>query len=75
MDSLLRAFNGDIQTKQALQQYLGQFIAEYAVRTMYSRGDTGHIADAHLLIDEAFQQLDIEYGLIEQPRQQTNPSR
>lgn len=75
MDSLLRSFNGDIQMREAFKQYLSDFIAQEAVRLIYTRTNTDHIADAHDLINKAFEQLDIDYGITEQQTTPFNPAR
>lgn len=72
---LLRRFNDDKATKEALKDYLNQFIAETAVNLMYERKDTSHIADAHDLINKAFDQINIDYGLKQKPIEQTNNAR
>lgn len=71
----LRRFNDDRATKEALQEYLNQFIAETAVNLMYERKDTAHIADAHDLINKAFDQINIDYGIQQKPIEQTNKAR
>lgn len=75
MDSLLRSFNGDIQMREAFKQYMSDFIAQEAVRLMYTRNNTDHIADAHDLINKAFEQLDVDYGITEQQTTPFNPAR
>lgn len=75
MDSLLRSFNGDLHTKEAFKQYMSDFIAQEAVRILYTRGDATHIADAHDLINKAFEQLDVDYGITEQPTKPFNTAR
>lgn len=72
---LLRRFNDDKATKEALKDYLNQFIAETAVNLMYERKDTSHIADAHDLINKAFDQINIDYGVQQKPIEQTNNAR
>lgn len=75
MDSLLRSFNGDIQMREAFKQYLSDFIAQEAVRLIYTRTNTDHIADAHELLNKAFEQLDVDYGITEQPTKPFNTAR
>lgn len=72
---LIRRFNDDKATKEALQEYLKAFIAETAVTMMYERKDTSHIADAHDLINKAFDQINIDYGVQQKPIEQTNEAR
>lgn len=72
---LIRRFNDDKATKEALQEYLKAFIAETAVIMMYERKDTSHIADAYDLINKAFDQINIDYGIQQKPIEQTNNAR
>jgi hypothetical protein len=75
MENLLRKLNGDKSTKEALQQYLTDIIAEEGVRLMFDKKDVSHIADAKMLIDKAFEQLSIDYGVPEKKPEQTNIAR
>lgn len=58
----LRRFNSDKGTKADLKEYIVAFIGNKAVELMFERKDTSHIADAKDLIDQAFQQLDIDFN-------------
>lgn len=64
---LLRRFNDDKHTKQAVKEYVIDFIGEEAKAMIFDRKDVAHIADAKDLIDKAFRQIEIEYGV--QPKQ------
>lgn len=70
MDSLLRQLNGDIGTKEALLEYITRFIAKEGVRRIFAREDIMAVADAKELIDKAFEQLSLDYGI---PTKQSNP--
>ena len=72
---LLRQFNGDVGTKEAVIEYITNFISEEAIRMMFAKEDVSHIADAKILIDKAFDKLSIDYGLKEQSTTQTNQAR
>lgn len=72
---LLRAFNGDIATKEAVMEYVTDFIAEEALKRMFAKEDVAHIADAKTLLDKAFDQLSMTYGIKEQPTEPTNQAR
>lgn len=75
MDNILRKFNGDKSTKEALQQYMTEVIAQEGVALMFSKKDVSHIADAKMLIDKAFEQLDIDYGIPNKQPKQSNQAR
>lgn len=61
--------------REAFKQYLSDFIAQEAVRLIYTRTNTDHIADAHELLNKAFEQLDVDYGITEQPTKPFNTAR
>ena len=75
MNPTLSRFNGDEQTKAELIAYLHDFIAEEGVRRMFARESVEHIADAKELIDGAFEQLSIDYGIKNKTKETTNESR
>lgn len=72
---ILRRFNGDEQTKQALLEFIHTIINDEALDKMYKRIDVSHIADAKILIDKAFEQLNTQYGIKEQPAENINQAR
>ena len=72
---VLRSFNGDTHTKEALKEYIISFIATEGVRRIFEREDVTAIADAKILIDKAFEQLENDYGIREQPTKPTNGAR
>ena len=74
MDTL-RRFNGDKTTKEELRAYIIEYIGREGVYRMFQRQSVEHIADACELIQKAFDQLDIDYGIKEQPTTYTNEAR
>lgn len=72
---ILRRFNGDEQTKQALLEFIHAVINDEALDKMYKRIDVSHISDAKELIDKAFDELNNQYGIKEQPAANTNQAR
>lgn len=72
---LLRQFNGDVGTRDAVQQFITNFIAEEGVRRMFAKEDVSHIADAKILLDKAFDKLSIDYGVPTQPTEPINEAR
>lgn len=75
MDDTLRRFNGDPHTKAALKDFIDSFIQSEAVRMMYAREDVSAIPDAHNLINKAFQELEIQYGITERTKAPTNTAK
>lgn len=75
MDSLIRQFNGDEGTKQAVIAYLTNFISDEAVSRVFAKEDVSSVADAKILIDKAFDQMSIDYGITTQPAEPTNQAR
>jgi len=74
MDNL-RRFQGDVATREEVQQFVIDFIAEEGIKLMFERKDVSHIADAKMLIDGAFDKLHILYGIKNPPTENTNTSR
>lgn len=75
MDNVLRKLNGDKTTKEAFKEYLTSVVAQVGVGLMFEKKDVSHIADAKMLIDKAFEQLEIDYAIPEQTPEQSNPAR
>lgn len=63
----LRQFNGDVETKNQLINFIYEYIETEAIKRVYERQDVSHIADAKELIDGAFDLLEETYGLKEKP--------
>lgn len=72
---ILRRFNGDKTTKDALRAYIIEHIGKEGIYRMFNRADVSHIADACELIQKAFDQLDIDYGIQEPNTTYTNEAR
>lgn len=72
---ILRRFQGDVSTREAVQQFITDFIASEGVRLMFERKDVSHIADAKMLIDSAFEELHTLYGIKKQSTENTETSR
>ena len=74
MDVLAR-FHGDKNAKEAVLQFLKDFVGEYAKEKVLKREDVSGIADASDIISKAFEQLDILYAIPKREGEQTNHSR
>jgi len=72
---LLHRFNSDSKTKEALREYITNFLAEETVKRVFSRQDVSHIADAKILIDKAFEQLSNDFAVPETQEEVTNKAR
>lgn len=75
MDNLLRAFNGDIRTKEALLEFIHSYIREEGANMIMERKSVEHVADAYELINKAFQELDLLYGIKDKQPTPTNQAR
>ena len=75
MSNLILQFNGDITTKEAVMEYITDFIAKEGIRRMFAKEDVSHIADAKILLDGAFEQMQIDYGLKQKPTESINEAR
>lgn len=72
---VLRRFNDDIATKEAVKQFFIDCISDEAVRRIFDRKDVSHIADAKDLIEKTFEQLSIVYGVQKNQREQINEAK
>jgi len=71
----LRTFNGDVATKEALLEFIMDFINEEALKKMYAKQDVSHIGDAVSLVNGAFESLEINYGIQIKQNTPTNEAR
>lgn len=72
---LLQRFNGDFHTKEALIEYLGNFIDQEGLRRIYNKENVEAVADAKLLLLKAFEQLEIDHGVSDPKIETTNQAR
>lgn len=72
---MLERFNSDLHTKEALVEFIHSFIDTEALRRIYAKENTDAVADARLLIDKAFEQLEITYAIPERKPEQGNQAR
>jgi len=63
MSQLLNQFYNDEHLREELLAYLHDFIDEEALKRVYAKEDVSAVADARLLIDSAFSNLENEYGI------------
>ena len=75
MQELLRRFNDDTHTKDALRVFLDEFIGKEGVRRIFARENVDAVADAKILIDKAFEALSDEYGIKLKQETPQNESR
>lgn len=75
MDNILRQFNGDIGTKEAFKEFLITVIEDEIIKRVFEGMDVSHAKDAKELIDRAFDELDIKYGLRQETKKETNQAR
>ena len=62
-------------TKQVVIEYLEYFIKQEAITMLYEGKDVSHVKEAHELIARAFDNLDTEYGQLQNTRTQENTAR
>jgi hypothetical protein len=75
MENLLRQFDGDVHTKEALMSFIETCIEDEALRRMYNGEDVSHIKDAHALIEKAFEVLNDQYGIKTKTSEGDNEAR
>lgn len=73
----LQVFNGDFHTKEALIEFIHEFIDSEALKRIYSDKveDVYAVADARKLIDGAFEALADHYGIKSTQKETTNQAR
>jgi hypothetical protein len=71
----LQSFTQDIRTKEELIAFINDYINQYALDKVFKNLDVKGIADAKQIINDAFQQLDILYGLPTTKKNTTSEAR
>jgi hypothetical protein len=77
----LTEFNNDKELRNAVHEYLVEYMKEEAVRTLFDRENTetymnpDTIADAKELVDKAFENLDVIYNPQAKKRSLRNEAR
>lgn len=75
MSEILRRFNGDVHTKEAVSNYLVEHFKSEIIRRALLKEDVTSLADAILELEKGFEQLAIDYGIKEQSKQITTQAR
>lgn len=75
MEQLLRSFNGDVHSKEALIEFIHQYIDNEGLKRIYSGKPVGDVADARELIDGAFEYLTELYAAPTPQKEITNEAR
>lgn len=75
MDNLLRQFNGDIGTKEALKEFVITVIEDEVIKRVFEGKDASHCKDAKELIDRAFDELENKYGFKHETKEAFNASK
>lgn len=71
----LSLFSNDKHVKESVRQYIEAFIDDYALDKVYKKEDVTGIADARDVLRKAFEQIDIDYGAKEKPKEKDpNPA-
>lgn len=69
---LLRRFNGDIHTKEALKEYIISFLEDVIIEKACKGECVKGAAEAINEVTRAFEQLDIDYGIKQPEDKQLN---
>ncbi len=75
MEPLLRLFNDDKKTKEALLNYLTGFFEEKIIERAKKKESVESLADAIIELEKGFEQLSIDYGVKTKQPKPTNQSR
>lgn len=49
--------------REAVKQYIEDYFRKEAVDMVFARKDVSHVADAMELLDSAFSQMEVDYGI------------
>lgn len=75
MDDLLRRFNGDKHTKEALLAYCTAFFETQIVIRAKEKQSVEGLADALIELERVFDQLEIDYGITAKIKAPENTAR
>lgn len=75
MREILRRFNGDVNTKEALVEYLTNHLKEKIIERALLKQNTDSLADAIIELENGFEQLAIDYGIKQQSKPITQDAR
>lgn len=71
----LHEFYNDKEIREAVYNYLTQFLTEQAVKKVFNKEDTSAIGEAKELVDKAFDNLDILFRPKRKRKEPVNPAR
>lgn len=71
----LQTFFFDTETKDNVKNYLINFLAEEAIRKVFSKEDVSGIADAKDCIEKAFENLEVLFGEKPKAKEPINEAR
>jgi len=74
MKSLL-AFYNDKDQKENVRNYLMEQLMEEGIERMFNKEDTTGIADAKIVIDKAFDNLEVLFNKKAEPKKPINEAR
>lgn len=72
---ILRRFNDDKATKEALKEYLVGYFKDAIIERALRKQSVESLADAITELEKGFEQLAIDYELPKQNNEQVNPAR
>ena len=75
MQELLRQFNGDEQTKNAILSYCVKYFENNIILQAREGKDVKSLAEAINQLEKAFEQLSIDYDVKQRPTEEINQSR
>lgn len=75
MSEILRRFNGDVHTKEAIVEYLTNHLKEKIIERALLKQNTDSLADAIIELEKGFEQLAIDYGIKQQSKPITQDAR
>lgn len=75
MNEILGRFNGDINTKEALQEYFRAFFKQEIINRSLKKENTDSLADAINEMDRAFEKLSDDYGIKQEQSTNKNEAR
>lgn len=73
----IQEFYNDRETHDAVKDYLIAFLTDYGVKKMFKGEPTESVGEAKKIVDEAFDNLELQFGSKQEPEKKKipNPAR
>ena len=75
MSKTLQSFHSDKETKNEVYNYLTAYLEKEAIKRVFAKEDTTGVADAKIVIEKAFDNLDTLFNSKVEKKEVINHSR